>query len=346
MTTLLSSDQLKFWLKSAFLFTIATTLSFGLHAQCDYPCISFQGVLKDANGVPVPDGQQTLKFSMYNQDAGGASLPLGGTKWEETANVDVQGGIFSHNLGSIVPLIPSMFKDGRVFLNINMKDKDLLPRAQLTYAPFAYSVESARTVECSGALGDVKYSILAPEMFRIVNGDCWVPMDGRTLAQDDLLRTKKDDNNTRIYPVDAIPNAGGLFLRAQDFSKDPMADGSPANTWRVKSDSDKDPGRTSTSTIGTEQQDTIVSHTHTAEDDGVHSHKYKDKYYNEKIAGGGGSPGSNGGYDDDNDDPNSDTWTREKTTYSSGSHTHIIKPTGGAETRPANLNLWIYIRIN
>ncbi len=322
-----------------------------LSAQCSTPCISFQGVLKDANGVPVPDGQQMVKFSMYSEASGGVSLPLNGVKWEEEANIDVQGGIFSHYLGSIHPLDPKVFNGGHVFLNINVRGKDLLPRTQLTYAPFAYSVASAGTVVCSGALGDVKYSILEPAMFRHVNGDCWVPMDGRFLGSDDMLKTMKTPDGTRIYPADSIPNAGGLFLRSQDFTRDPMADNSGGNAWRVKNGSDNDPGRSTDQIVV--QSDDVKPHNHSMLEAGEHQHGLDDNhngtsdyygliYYN-------GEATLDNGPDDSNGEPN--LWATPKrfddlVTELAGRHTHAINNSTGSETRPKNLNLWVYIRIN
>lgn len=274
------------------------------------PRISVQGTLKSANGTPATDGQQEITFRLYNVPSGG--MPL----WEETATVDIVGGIYSHYLGSVVPLNPSHFAS-TLYLGVKVGTYELVPRNQLAYAPYAFSVNVAQKVVCSGAVGDVKYSVLNPTEFAIRNGDCWVPMDGSPLAVGDSLRVIKGWSN--------LPDAGGLFLRAQEFS------GSPNN----------DPDRTSASTIAMIQQDDFKSHNHTTQSAGDHTHTVS-LGVDPDDSGGGGAADE---WTLDND-PIKDITTGNGSVSTNGAHTHTITNTGGTETRPKNLNLWVYIRIN
>ncbi|MFZ4474218.1 MAG: hypothetical protein ACOYPR_03435 [Saprospiraceae bacterium] len=307
------------------------TVVFG---QASIPKISFQGVLKTASGEPVPDGEYTFTFSFWKSLTGTANsdklLKIGATdpnvasnQWAETVALGVAGGIYSHNLGAVTPLNPLNF-NGPVYLNIRVGGKDLVPRTEFTYAPFSFSVASAQTVVCSGAVGDIKYSILPPDKFKDVNGDCWVPLDGRSLATTDALYAQG---------VTTLPNAGGMFIRAQDFS---VVSGSEA--WKPKNNSDNDPGRTSSTAPGNFQGDENKSHTHTGttSTNGSHTHTWNNGLEGDDS----GSGGSNSEY------------TRIGGSVSdamaaAGNHSHTFTTdASGGEARPKNMNFWIYIRIN
>ena len=281
------------------------------------PRISVQGTLKSANGTPATDGQQEITFRLYNVPSGG--IPL----WEETATVDIVGGIYSHYLGSVTPLDPQDF-DSTLYLGVKVGTYELVPRNQLAYAPYAFSVNVAQKVVCSGAVGDVKYSVLDPTEFALRNGDCWVPMNGGALQPGDSLRVIKGWTN--------LPDAGGLFFRAQEFSTSP----------------NNDPDRTSATTIATIQQDEIRSHNHTMGTAGAHTHTVT-LGHNRDDEGGGGGPDDwsfNDGSDDGNRPPKDISTVPGHSVSTNGDHTHTINTTGGNETRPKNLNLWVYIRIN
>lgn len=315
------------------------------------PKISFQGVLKTASGEPVPDGEYTFTFSFWkslsstsNSDKllkiGATDFNVPSNQWAETVTLGVAGGIYSHNLGSVTPLNPKNF-EGPVYLNIKVGGKDILPRTEFTYAPFSFSVANAQKVVCSGAVGDIKYSILPPDKFKDVNGACWVPLDGRTLSNTDSLFK---------LGVHTLPNAGGMFLRSQDFNAI-----AGTESWKPKNTSDNDPGRDHTSQIGLLQGDTVEVHTHTGTttSPGFHTHTYRDKYYIQ-WSYDCSSQSSGSAFDVyENYCSEDDSFTRIRQTgdpYGTpdGGHTHDIKtsPYGGLETRPKNLNFWIYIRIN
>lgn len=263
------------------------------------PKISIQGTLKSASGASVADGEYAVRFNLYTTPIGGAPV------WFEDTLVDVIGSIYSHYLGSVTPLDPADFGN-TLYLGVKVGSYELVPRSELAYAPYSFSVAVAQKVLCSGAVGDIKYSILNPTQFDAENGDCWVPMDGRALATTDKLRQITDMTN--------VPNGSGLFLRAQEFSGGP----------------DNDPGRTSGTTVGTLQQDDFESHNHTMGNAGNHNHNMGTRGF-----AGNGLKGADGSFDDS-----------DSSTQYAGDHTHPINNTGGNETRPKNLNFWVYIRIN
>lgn len=286
------------------------------------PKISIQGTLKNANGNTVSDGTYELTFKLYQQATGGTAV------WEEIGNVDVVGGVYSYMLGTNVALDPNVFSNA-VWLGIVIEGFELSPRTEFSYSPYSFAVEFAQKVACSGAVGDVKHSILNPTQFAAVNGDCWVPMDGRALDSSDELR--------QITGMTNVPQGGGMFLRAQDFDN-----------------SNNDPNRDHNSTIATVQDGAIESHNHdgVTSSNGNHRHltgnvighpndisAYARQGYQENAYFGGrraaGSEGITGFADG-------------AETNDSGNHNHSFTTnnTGGDETRPKNLNFWIYIRIN
>lgn len=298
------------------------------YAQVE-PHISIQGTLKDGNGSALEDGLTNITFKLYDQLEGGAAV------WEEQAEVEVFGGVYSHNLGSVNTFDDQSIFGSTLFLGITVQGgNELAPRTELTYAPYAISVASTQRIAsggCSGQVGDIKYSILKPEDFAKENGDCWVPMDGREIAVGNKLR---DEYGWR-HAVDM----SGMFIRAIEYDDE----------------ENDDPGRTSSTQPGTYQADSNKSHSHsfsgTTGNSGSHSHRYQDRYDSDNITSGDGS------YDDDDtgadeeeggDEVASRRW-RYRTTDSAGEHSHSFSGTTddqGSESRPKNKNFYIYIRIN
>lgn len=279
------------------------------------PKISMQGTLTDAAGKSVADGKYTATFRLYTTFTGGTAL------WQETAEVTVDGAIYSHYLGSVTPLDPLYFIN-TLYLGIQLDGDEITPRTELTYAPYAFAVNTARSVTCSGAVGDVKHSILNPTQFALENGDCWVPMNGAELPPDCILR--------QMTGMTTLPDAGGLFLRSQEFT------GGQNN----------DPDRTPSTTIATVQGDEFKSHSHTLADAGTHGHEVY-----EFVSSGGSdfwfvSGTSNASACCNNDQIQMEAPSPTSRISLAGNHSHTVTPTGGVETRVRNLNFWIYIRIN
>ncbi|MES2516677.1 MAG: hypothetical protein V4585_01135 [Bacteroidota bacterium] len=285
--------------------------------------ISLQGFLKDANGKAVADGDQSLTFKIYTVASGGTAI------WSEDQTLKVFGGVYSASLGKTVD-IAALAWDVPYYVGVTIQGSELTPRTELTYAPYSFGTNKAQEVVCSGAVGDVKYSILAPDDFVKVNGSCWVPMDGRSLAPTDKLRLAVTGGLTQI------PDGSGAFIRSQEFA----------------GKADRDPNRTSTSPIATLQSDDLGSHAHSASlsvsgstsTGGDHNHGFPYPVSRADTDTGGSNNVSGG----------DGTALTFSSTNSAGSHAHSISGTasgstsnaGGSETRPKNLNFWTYIRIN
>lgn len=119
-----------FWVAAA----CALMLAASLHAQIPRT-ISFQGVLTDAAGVPVTDGQQTLTFNLYAAATGGTSA------WSETQTVATRHGVFSVLLGASTPL--RLLFDRPLWLGITVAGAELSPRTPLASVPTSLRTQSA-----------------------------------------------------------------------------------------------------------------------------------------------------------------------------------------------------------
>ncbi len=96
--------------------------------------MSYQGVLTDANGNAVPDGNYNIFFRLYDDDSGNQ-------RWTEGHNVEVRDGIFSVILGTITPL--NLAFDRQYWLGIAIGGgAELSPRIQLTSSPYSLNAKS------------------------------------------------------------------------------------------------------------------------------------------------------------------------------------------------------------
>lgn len=105
--------------------------------------LSYQGVLTDAKGNPLPDGQYKLTFSLF--EASESGLPL----WSEIQTVPVINGTFKASLGEVNPLNLSF--DSPYWLGFSIGDgEEMKPRLELTASPYSLT---ARTVADSSVTG-------------------------------------------------------------------------------------------------------------------------------------------------------------------------------------------------
>jgi len=93
--------------------------------------LSYQGVLTDANGIVVPDGNYMLTFKLYDNLNGGAPL------WVEEQEVAVNKGVLSVILGSINPL--KLAFDRPYYLEVQVNSEmPLSPRIPLTSTAYSF----------------------------------------------------------------------------------------------------------------------------------------------------------------------------------------------------------------
>ncbi len=106
---------------------------FSIQSFSQNPTISIQSTLKSISGEAVSDGEQSIKFKLKNE--------MDQEVWSETATVNVEGGIYSHQLGSVTELDPSDFGE-QLYLEVEINNKVLGPSTKLGYSPYAMSVSS------------------------------------------------------------------------------------------------------------------------------------------------------------------------------------------------------------
>ena len=302
--------------------------------------ISVQGFLKDGTGKAVTDGPMVITFKLYTTETGGTAA------WTDAQTVKVTGGVYSVYLGTATNPIDALnWGTSTFFVGVTVGTDELTPRTELTFAPYSLGAPfadrarladlatKATTVVCSGALGDVKYSILNPQQFATVNGNCWVPMDGGNMSGSKLAA---------IIGGSTVPNAGGLFLRGQES----------------QSGSDNDPDRNSNSTIASFQDQAMQTHTHpftgtTSYDQANTAAPFITYTYGYFTGNFGNIPTDalTRSFEEGRGDP--DVYPRMSTADLRGFHGHSVSGTTSNysnatvnETRPKNLNLWTYIRIN
>lgn len=101
------------------------------HAQAT---LSTQGVLQRTTGMAVEDGDYAITFKLYTTESGGTPV------WSETqSDVEVVGGVYGVQLGSVTPLnIPF---DQVYYLGLTVSGgAEHFPRTKLTAAPYALSL--------------------------------------------------------------------------------------------------------------------------------------------------------------------------------------------------------------
>jgi len=119
--------------------------------------INYQGtLLNQSTGTPVPDGNYTIVFSLYDVDTGGSPL------WQETQSATVHDGLFSVLLGNVTSLNASIFDGSPRYLGVKVEgDAEMTPRQLLASVPYAFHAENASYADEAG------YARTAPNMEQI-----------------------------------------------------------------------------------------------------------------------------------------------------------------------------------
>jgi len=117
--------------RSILLCILCLAMVFGTSVADVPQTMSYQGVLSDGSGVPVPDGTYNLTFRLYSVAIGGTSL------WGETQTLFVEGAIFNAILGSVTTL--NLPFDNPYWLGVSVDGgAELTPRVALAAAPYAF----------------------------------------------------------------------------------------------------------------------------------------------------------------------------------------------------------------
>ncbi len=153
--------------------------------------INFQGILEDSLGNPYPDGNYSITFRIYNAASGGNIL------WQEGQLIAISGGLFTHILGSAIPIPDSVFNNSLRWLGIQVAgNPEITPRTQLISAP--YSFQALRSDTAGIALNVV--------------GGSFLPLAGGTLTGPLRIDFPSGTGNE----VEFTPSSTGAYLDLKD----------------------------------------------------------------------------------------------------------------------------------
>jgi len=183
--------------------------------------ISYQGVLTDANGNAVPDGNVALTFRLFDVVSGGTAL------WEETQQVAVSKGVFNAILGSATPLDLPFDKPYWVGITV-AQATELTPRVALTASPYSLNSHSTIAEPAIGqgltirnAQGEATHVLSADGSSRhtgktVLAGAAEIPLADSTRANVPRVGLRVDGLDTAI--VAFSPNGPALIAISGQFS--------------------------------------------------------------------------------------------------------------------------------
>ena len=99
--------------------------------------LSYQGMLTDVAGIPVPDDDYPVAFRLYTAPSGGSPF------WDENQLVTTRTGLFAVMLGSMNP-IGALPDGGALYLGMAVAGgTELIPRLRIVSAAYAYKADTA-----------------------------------------------------------------------------------------------------------------------------------------------------------------------------------------------------------
>ena len=193
----------------------------GSHALATPPgTVNFQGLLTDGSGVPVPDGNYSIRFSIWDDASVGTEV------WNETQpTVAVAGGLFSVQLGSVTALGGAEFNGTPRYLEVKVGvDSAMTPRLAFDTVPYAFHALSADLANSAELLDG-----LASSDFWKLSGN-----SGTTAGTDFLGTTDSEPlelhvNNVRGLRLEPVPAGYGPNV-VGGFSANSITSGVRAGT--------------------------------------------------------------------------------------------------------------------
>jgi hypothetical protein len=143
-------------------FALIALAAWFTEAAADIPAfMSYQGLLRDGVGDPVPDGDYSVTFRLYDVEVGGTAL------WTETQIVTVAEAVFSVTLGKVTPMSGLAF-DVPYWLGISIgADPELTPRVELTSAPYAFRAAVAESLAGGAGVTDSDWQYSGDDIYRL-----------------------------------------------------------------------------------------------------------------------------------------------------------------------------------
>jgi hypothetical protein len=115
--------------------------------------ISFQGIVTNAQGQPIADGNHILTLVIYDQATGGNVL------FQETQTVQVLRGIFNTVIGGVTQggIPPTLAFDRPYFLGVTVDENlELSPRTPMTAVPYAmHAAVADRVIGGGGGIQEI-----------------------------------------------------------------------------------------------------------------------------------------------------------------------------------------------
>lgn len=153
--------------RSLMVFVVLLVICSGVSVAQVPRTITYQGSVNQAvSGTPV-DGNVSMTFRLYDALTGGIEL------WNEThSTVTVDEGIYSVNLGTVMPLDTLAF-DKPYYLELSIGGELLTPRQPLTSVPYAQRAVRVDDFVVSETAGIKSIRVPLPSngLFRV--GDVW-----------------------------------------------------------------------------------------------------------------------------------------------------------------------------
>lgn len=111
--------------------------------------LSYQGLLTDATGVPVSDGNHTILFKFYTVPTGGSPAFTRGTLTVNTFK-GLFTAILGNGQGSNNDALPLTVGDSQYYIGIEADGQaELTPRITLTAVPYAFVANTVKTVDAA-----------------------------------------------------------------------------------------------------------------------------------------------------------------------------------------------------
>lgn len=115
--------------------------------------VNYQGRLTDSDGNPVSDDSYEVIFTIYDAAEGGDS------KWTETQSIITGNGLFAVLLGTINPIVDTVFNGTTRYLSLEVAGApELFPRTAMVSVPYAQRVSTIDGASGGDVIGDMTLS--------------------------------------------------------------------------------------------------------------------------------------------------------------------------------------------
>lgn len=297
--------KLCFWI-------VLSVFSFQASAiQIEPASLSYQGVLTDVSGKPLPDGVKAISISLFNSPTGGTPF------WSDAYNAVLRNGQFSVVLGSDIKPLTGLFSEfnGTTYIEIKVGTDQPMSRQKLTSVAYAINAKRSAVADTVTSTDSIipTGTVIAFAGFTLPAG--WLWCDGASYKKS--LYPKLYAAIERIYGGDNdnfnVPDYGGRFLRGVDNSITEKRDIETDSRTRMTPSAIKKDNYN----VGSVQNDAFKTHSH-----GLNSVIWGDatRYV---VASRYGE-----GY------PNGDLYTT----------TNVTNPPGASETRSKNASVYWIIK--